>query len=196
MLPSLRVNEIFYSIQGEGFRAGEASIFIRLSGCDLTCGFCDTEFESGKDMTLQEMLDTIAQYEPCRAIVWTGGEPALQLTDEIVFFFAQQGYFQCVETSGGHRVPKHLDVVSVSPKVAEHVLAKNFPDGVTELKYVMHKGKMSVPVPSVKAQYYFLQPQNDGHRINYENLEHCLKLILENPKWRLSMQSHKIWKVL
>src|SRR3990167_4420238 len=93
----LKVNEIFYSLQGEGARVGKPSIFIRLADCDMTCGFCDTQFTGGKDMTLKEIVTYIKQF-PCEEIVWTGGEPALQLTDTITRIIHYQGYYQCIET--------------------------------------------------------------------------------------------------
>ena len=68
----LNVNEIFYSLQGEGGRMGEPSIFIRLTKCNLACSFCDTDFASGSDMALEEILNTIKAY-PCKWIIWTGG---------------------------------------------------------------------------------------------------------------------------
>lgn len=191
---SLRVNEVFYSLQGEGARAGEASIFIRLSGCDLTCGFCDTEFESGKEFSVEELLAAIRVY-PCHWIVWTGGEPALQLNETIVDFFHQHNYKQAIETNGGHAVPKNLDFITVSPKVAEHIVARHF-SHVTELKYVRHAGQPDVPRPSVTADYYWLSPLNDGQHINLVNLKHCISLCLQHPQWRLSVQQHKQWKVL
>ena len=86
----LNVNEIFYSLQGEGGRTGQASIFIRLAKCNLTCSFCDTDFERGVKMTLDEVLREIGQYG-CKWIIWTGGEPTLQLTDDIVAFFKEAG---------------------------------------------------------------------------------------------------------
>ncbi|MDR2805554.1 MAG: 7-carboxy-7-deazaguanine synthase QueE, partial [Dysgonamonadaceae bacterium] len=92
---NLNVNEIFYSLQGEGARQGEASIFIRLSGCNLKCSFCDTDYAESKEMNLGQILTILKQF-PCQWIVWTGGEPALQLTDEILLFFKKQGYLQAV----------------------------------------------------------------------------------------------------
>lgn len=191
----MKVNEIFYSLQGEGARAGAPSIFIRLAGCDLTCGFCDTEFESGKDMSIDGIKILIKQW-PCKEIVWTGGEPALQLTEQIIAEFKTAGYFQAIETNGNHPVPNGLDWVSVSPKVAEHVLAKNFPIGVTELRYVRHAGQFDVPRPSIRAQHYFLSPMFNGDTPNETNLKACIKLCMEHPLWRLSLQMHKFWKVL
>lgn len=192
---NLRVNEVFYSLQGEGARAGEPSIFVRLTGCDLACSFCDTEFESGKVMDVEGLLGYIAKW-PCKWIVWTGGEPSLQLTIEIVKFFSNHGYKQAVETNGNNKLPEGLDWVACSPKVAEHVLAKNFPDGVHELRYVRHAGQLDVPNPSIKAQVKFLSPRFNGDRLDQENLQHCIMLCLRNPEWRLSLQTHKLTKVL
>ncbi len=191
----MKVNEIFYSIQGEGGRAGEPSIFIRLAECDLSCSYCDTEFESGKEMSLEDVHQSISQYA-CNWIVWTGGEPALQLNDGIIQFFKEKGYKQAIETNGNHKLPGGLDWITVSPKVAEHVIKKNFPDGVTELRYTRHKGQPDVPRPSVKARYYYISPIFNGDKPDWENINHCIKLCLENPQWRLSLQMHKFLKVL
>ena len=192
---TLKVNEWFYSLQGEGRRTGEASIFIRLTGCDMTCGFCDTEFESGKSMSLTELHGAIKEY-PCKWIVWTGGEPTLQLTSEHVEFFALHGYKQAIETNGNNRAPDGLDWVCVSPKVAEHVVAKNFPNGTDELRYVRHKNQVGVPEPKVDAKHYYLSPMFNGATMNKANLEKCIQLTLSNPKWKLSLQTHKLTRIL
>tara|TARA_R100001163_G_scaffold48405_1_gene36386 strand:+ start:1139 stop:1723 length:585 start_codon:yes stop_codon:yes gene_type:complete len=194
-MKKLKVNEMFYSLQGEGKRAGEASIFIRLSGCDQACGFCDTEFESGKEMSPVEIEEFIDQW-PGKWIVWSGGEPALQLTEDHIRFFKSQGYKQAIETNGNNRVPDGLDWVCCSPKVAEHVVAKNFPNGVDELRYVRHANQVGCPEPKVKAKEKYLSPMFDGDRINQKNLARVMGLILENPEWKLSLQSHKLLKIL
>tara|TARA_R110002167_G_scaffold143936_16_gene333571 strand:- start:8533 stop:9108 length:576 start_codon:yes stop_codon:yes gene_type:complete len=191
----MKVNEIFYSIQGEGYRAGEASIFIRLSDCDMTCGFCDTEFESGEELSNDELLVKIQKY-PCGWIVWTGGEPTLQLQESHVEYFKSKGYLQAIETNGNNRAPKGIDWVACSPKVAEHVVAKNFPDGVDELRYVRHANHLAVPEPKVKARHCYLSPRFDGNDMNKKNLQKCIELILKNSKWKLSLQSHKLLNVL
>ena len=191
----MKVNEIFYSIQGEGYRAGHASIFIRLSDCDQTCGFCDTEFESGRELSNEELLVKIQEY-PCQWIVWTGGEPTLQLRQTHVEYFKKKGYSQAIETNGNNRAPKGIDWVCVSPKVAEHVVEKNFPDGVDELRYVRHANQLGVPVPKVEAKHLYLSPRFDGNDMNKKNLDRCIQLILENPEWKLSLQSHKLLEVL
>lgn len=198
---TLNVSEVFYSLQGEGHRAGTANIFIRLQGCKAqhACAAlgikCDTEFESGKPMTLIEILRKISEHN-CRNIIWTGGEPAQQLTADIVHFFSEKGYYQAIETSG--LFPVHhmgLDFISVSPKVAEHVLQKTMEGVVDELRYVRHEGQ-SLPAPAVEAEHYFVSPHSDGWTINGKNLAHCIELCKANPRWRLSIQQHKVWSVL
>ena len=198
----LKVSEIFYSLQGEGARAGTATIFIRLQGCSAknSCFksgiICDTEFESGKEMTIFEINEWIRNNaDGCKEITWTGGEPLDQLTDEITEFFKYKGFFQAIETSGIRKPVANLDFICVSPKVAEHIVFKNFPEGVTELRYVRHKGQ-DIPQPQTKAKYYWLSPHSDGFTINGENLKHCTELCKKNPTWKLSIQQHKIWNIL
>lgn len=194
-MKKLKINEMFYSLQGEGKRAGEASIFIRLSGCDQTCGFCDTEFESGKEMSPEEIVDFISQWEG-KWIVWSGGEPTLQLKEEHTTFFREAGYSQAIETNGNNRVPPGIDWVCCSPKVAEHVVAKNFPNGVDELRYVRHANQVGVPEPKVEAKEKYISPMFDGDQINMKNLEKVMSLVLQNPEWKLSLQTHKLLKIL
>lgn len=198
----LNVSEIFYSLQGEGQRAGTRNIFIRLQGCKtknacFASGVkCDTEFESGREYSIDELLDTIEEYQ-CVNIIWTGGEPADQLTPEIVQVFSDHGYYQAIETSGLLPVPSNLDYITVSPKVAEHVVAKNF-DHINELRYVRHKGQ-ELPEPSITADSYYLSPHSNGMEIDLDNLNHCIGLIKTNASdkpWALSLQMHKIWSVL
>lgn len=202
----LRITETFYSLQGEGIRAGEPSVFVRFSGCSAkhACAaggvVCDTEFESGRAVEDAALLAEVqALGGACRWVVWTGGEPADQLTAGLVQRFTRAGYRQQIETSGVRPVPPGLDVVTVSPKVAEHILAKHFPirpDGmhVDELKYVRHMGQ-AIPEPALRAPVLCLSPHSDGETINPANLAHCIALCLAQPPWRLSLQQHKLWRV-
>ena len=198
----LKVSEIFYSLQGEGARKGTPTIFIRLQGCKAkhacyASGIrCDTEFESGKEYSLVSILRWLQENAPeCKEITWTGGEPLDQLSKEIISYFKSHGYFQAIETSGLHASIEGIDFVCVSPKVAEHVIAKNFPNGVDELRYVRHTGQ-SLPVPSIKAKHYWLSPHSDGNFINKDNLQHCIALCLTSGVWKLSVQEHKTWNIL
>jgi organic radical activating enzyme len=198
----LKVSEIFYSLQGEGARAGTPTIFIRLQGCKakdacFASGVrCDTEFESGKAWAVNELAGWIEKNAPgCKEITWTGGEPLDQLTDEVIAYFKNCGFYQAVETSGLHPAPLGIDFICVSPKVAEHVVSRNFPQGVSELRYVRHAGQQ-VPEPKIKAAHYWISPHSDGFTINSVNLKHCIELCKESPKWKLSVQQHKLWNIL
>lgn len=198
----LRISEIFYSLQGEGARIGTPTVFIRTSGCKAknacyALGIkCDTEFESGKDMSIDEIYLWLQNNAPqCKEITWTGGEPLDQLTNEITAYFKEKGYFQAIETSGLKACVENIDFICVSPKVAEHVILKNFPNGVTELRYVRHKGQ-DIPQPSIKSLHYWVSPHSDGFTINTENLKHCIDLCIKNPQWKLSIQNHKLWNIL
>tara|TARA_Y100001973_G_C5209214_1_gene344227 strand:- start:14674 stop:15312 length:639 start_codon:yes stop_codon:yes gene_type:complete len=202
----LKINEIFYSLQGEGARAGEPSIFIRLQGCSAKNAcfksgvHCDTEFESGYEMSVEELKDYLLyNYSTdCEWIVWTGGEPSDQLTDEIVAYF--KPYKQAIETSGIKSPPTNLDWVVVSPKVAEHVILKKLPirrnQGIhcDELRWVRKTGQ-AIPETKILANRYFISPHFNGEEIDMESLNHCIQLCLDNPKWTLSVQQHKLWKV-
>jgi 7-carboxy-7-deazaguanine synthase len=197
-MSEINVNEIFCSLQGEGSRAGSLNIFIRLQGCKAknacyAAGVrCDTEFESGRTWLLPQLFEFLEQFD-CRNIIWTGGEPAQQLTDDIVAQFKAAGYFQAIETSGLFATPEGLDYITVSPKVAEHVVAKNFTH-VNELRYVRNESQ-GIPSPAVTADHYFLSPHFDGGQINDAAVRHCINLIKENPTWKLSLQLHKLLNI-
>jgi 7-carboxy-7-deazaguanine synthase len=206
------VNEMFWSMQGEGLRAGEMSVFIRMSHCNMRCrieageqspgGFdCDTEFASGRKMTDIEIVneachlvdkdsDWRAMYRPW--IVFTGGEPALQLDRELVDTFHANNFRCAIETNGSRDVSDlDLDWITVSPKVAEHAVRQKTAD---EVKYVRGYGQ-GIPKPTCQATYKLISPAFNGLQIDERALEWCKHLIKENPEWRLSIQQHKAWKV-
>lgn len=187
----LTVNEIFYSLQGEGGRNGEASIFIRLTMCNLACNFCDTDFAEGDDMTLEEILNVIGQY-PCKWIIWTGGEPTIQLKDQHLAFFREKGYKQAIETNGTRRVPSLIDYITCSPKQEYESIQLRIP-AVDEIRMPIKKGD---PIPDIsvfpKADNYFLSPIFDGNKMNEDNVAYCVELIKQHPEWRLSLQLHKL----
>lgn len=195
-----RINEIFFSLQGEGVRSGTANVFVRFSKCNLACskegpaGFaCDTEFESGRDMSPEDLLIEIENTgRGCRNVIFTGGEPALQVDAALIGPLKQNGCHLSIETNGTLELPNGLDWVCVSPKSAEHTLRVKGP--INELKYVRHKGQ-AIPQPSLKADHYLISPAFDPHGFNRENLEWCIELVKENPMWRLSVQQHKTWGV-
>lgn len=198
----MRISELFYSIQGEGQRAGTANVFVRTQGCKTqhacyAAGIrCDTNFESGREYSIKELHDAVYKLDTGRSmnIIWTGGEPLDQLLPEHVNYFREAGYYQALETSGLRSTEAEFDYVCVSPKVAEHVVAKNF-EHVNELRYVVHSGQ-EIPNPSIRADYLSISPHSDGMRLNADNVAHCVQLVLQNPTWRLSVQQHKLWGVL
>jgi 7-carboxy-7-deazaguanine synthase len=196
------INEIFCAPQGEGVRAGTINVFVRFSGCNLQCrvepgplspgGFdCDTEFTSGRKLVgteiLQAAMDAGGQ---CRSVIFTGGEPGLQLDADLVAMFRGAGWFTAIETNGTVDVaPLGLDWISCSPKVAEHALRLR---EASELRYVRAHGQ-GIPRPATRAQFQLLSPAFDGHGLDRRHLDWCVQLCKENPGWRLSVQMHKVW---
>ena len=188
---NLTVNEIFYSLQGEGGRSGEPSIFIRLTKCNLACDFCDTDFENGDETTLDQLADAIAVY-PCRWIIWTGGEPTIQLRDEHLAYFRNKGYKQAIETNGTRRVSPFVDYITCSPKVHYERIKKLIPFA-HEIRIPIKAGDELPDIGILpKADKYFVSPVFDGNKINKANVEYCVDLIKANPQWTLSLQMHKL----
>lgn len=189
---NLNVNEIFYSLQGEGGRQGEASIFIRLTQCNLKCDFCDTDFEQGNDMKIGEIISHIQQY-PTKWIIWTGGEPTLQLTEDIIRFFHKEGYLQAIESNGHNKLPDSLDYKVISPK-GKALYARKINEEVDEVRLPIQKGD-AIPIISSlpNAKYYFLSPifLEDKEKTK-ENIDYCVNYIKSHPEWRLSLQIHKL----
>ena len=198
---SYRVNEIFLSLQGEGKRAGEASVFVRFSGCNLECavepgpkspgGFdCDTEFASGVTCTLRDLIDRVLGIRAaCRWVVLTGGEPGLQVNTSLIEALHSEAMMIQIETNGTIALPAGIDWVTVSPKIAEHAIRQTT---ATEVKYVRQVGQ-GIPKTRVKAEHYLISPAFDGLQPNPEAMRHAIRLCLEDPQWSLSIQQHKSW---
>jgi organic radical activating enzyme len=185
----LKVNEIFYSIQGEGANAGMPAVFIRLSGCNKSCPFCDTQHEAYTEMTVAAIIAEVNKYDPCGTIIWTGGEPTLQLTDEILKHFGT--FYNCIETNGTNPVPESIEYIACSPKVPTGLLNKNF-KWLNEIRYPIKKGDVLPDIDLLPdADNYFVSPID----VSKENIDYCLKQIKENPQWRLSVQVHKLLKI-
>ena len=196
----MKVKEIFYSIQGEGGRQGEASIFIRLAGCNLNCDFCDTDWKDGKFMTIQEIKKEISQY-PSDWIVWTGGEPTLQLTDLILAQFSN--YKHAIETNGTRPVPHRINYVACSPKegVSPDQLKELFPFGLSEFRYLIQEGDSLPKISDLPyAYHYYVSPAftgdpNEKMELSKGNVKAAVDWVLENPEWKLSLQIHKMIKI-
>lgn len=192
------VNEIFYSLQGEGVRAGTANLFLRFARCNLACtveshGFdCDTEFESGRPLGAEEIAAELRALAPdCGWVILTGGEPALQVDRELVDGLHAAGYRLAIETNGSRELPAGIDWITVSPKVAEHAIRQRT---AHEVKYVRGHGQ-AIPATVVAAEHYLISPAFDGDQVDRRALDWCIRLVRENPGWRLSVQQHKLWQV-
>lgn len=198
IMKTYKINEIFYSLQGEGGRAGEPSIFVRFSKCNDTCrvethGFdCDTEFLSGTEMTLKEIEQAIIDLQSnCKWLVLTGGEPALQVDSQFIRFFKDQDYKLAIETNGTIELPPGIDWITVSPKMAEHAIRQKI---ASEIKYVRSYGQ-GLPVPLCESQFKYISPAWSADGLDRKDLDWCIKLCEENPDWRLSCQQHKWWQI-
>lgn len=187
------VNEIFYSLQGEGFFSGTPSLFIRFSGCNLKCPFCDTQHLHGTEMSEEEIVEKACT---CKAqhVVITGGEPSLQLTTTLVDKLHNIGKFVAVETNGTHPLPDNVDWITLSPKDAfvQTPKAQIALTHCNELK-VVYTGKPLADYSKVKADHYFLQPCDVSNaEKNKEILEGTIAYCLAHPQWHLSLQMHKL----
>lgn len=193
-----RIREIFYTLQGEGVRAGEPSVFVRFSGCNVGCraeivGFdCDTDHLSTvHDMSADAIVNSINDIRgDCNWVVLTGGEPSLQVDPILISRLKHEGYLLAIETNGSRALPPGLDWITVSPKRGMVV----FQRVASEVKVVLAAGD-KIPMLDVTARYRLLSPAFEGDELPQKNLEHCIDLCLANPSWRLSVQQHKLWKV-
>ncbi|MBE6421662.1 MAG: 7-carboxy-7-deazaguanine synthase QueE [Elusimicrobiaceae bacterium] len=190
--PSWKVNEIFYSIQGEGRHTGMPAVFLRLAGCTMGCSFCDTKyaFQTGEEMNSLQVLVALAEY-PCKTVVITGGEPAEQDLPSLIAALKSAGYCVHLETNGAHDCDvSRADFVCVSPKkyVSQEMLKK-----ADVIKIVVGQETDLADLEKYynyendKTQIY-LQPESNLQ----ENIALCVKLLKKHPAARLSLQTHKL----
>ncbi len=191
----MQLKEIFESVQGEGFWTGRAAVFVRFSGCKLwdgqedhrigsICQFCDTDFLDGLEMGEEEVIFRMSELRP-RFVVFTGGEPALQVTSGFIQKVKSAGFYTAIETNGTIPLPTGIDWVCVSPKT----LKVNQPVA-NECKVVWPQKIFKSPetwINSIKADHYWLSPMfgQDGSEAT------CFQYVLDHPQWRISTQMHK-----
>jgi len=188
----MKINEIFYSLQGEGHFTGRPAVFVRFAGCNLRCPFCDTDFSSFREMNVAEVLKALSAY-PSRFVILTGGEPSLQLTADFVMALKEAGYFIAIETNGTHPLPAGIDWITLSPKSAFVKHAEVVLEHCNELKLV-YNGKMNpADFLSLKAENYYLQPCDTGNEMaNAVILQSTIDYCKQHPEWSLSLQMHKV----
>ena len=187
----MRINEIFYSLQGEGYYTGKAAVFVRLSGCNLRCPFCDTQHEMYQEYTNEQILTEIASY-PTRHLIFTGGEPGLQLTEATITFFKDHGYYVQVETNGTYKLPVGIDWVTCSPKFEFCRHAELHLQHINELKVVYDGTNNMAVYDDIEADCYALQPCDTGDADRNKHIvQQTIDYILSHPQWQLSLQTHK-----
>ncbi|WP_342050489.1 MULTISPECIES: 7-carboxy-7-deazaguanine synthase [unclassified Cupriavidus] len=206
------VKEIFYTLQGEGANAGRAAVFCRFAGCNLwtgreedraraVCQFCDTDFvgtdgtRGGKYRTADELADVVASEWPQGAeaaggkplVVCTGGEPLLQLDAPLIAALHARGFEIAIETNGTIAVPDGIDWICVSPKMgAELVVTKG-----DELKVVIPQDGQDFAAYEQLDFRYFMVQAMDGP-LARQNTAAAVDFCQRHPRWRLSLQTHKL----
>ena len=208
------VKEIFYTLQGEGRQAGRAAVFCRFAGCNLwsgreidrstaICKFCDTDFVGtngvggGKFETaaaLAQEIDEAWTSDSTRSgnpdmkfVVITGGEPFLQLDSKLINAIKALGFEIAVETNGTIAAPAGIDWICVSPKAGSELVQTTG----QELKLVYPQPQALPPAfEHLEFEYFFLQPMDGPDRD--QNTQLAVKYCLENPRWRVSLQTHKL----
>lgn len=188
-----KVNEIFYSLQGEGRWMGRPAVFVRMSGCNLKCPFCDTDFRGYSEMSADDILSRcLEEGGECRFIVLTGGEPSLQVDEQLIATLHQAGYYLSMETNGTHAIPEGIDWVTCSPKVDFTEGGEPIVKQVDELKLIFD-GEHQISDHGIACTFRYLQPCDVGNDSrNYLILNECIKYIKAHPEWQLSVQMHKI----
>jgi 7-carboxy-7-deazaguanine synthase (Cx14CxxC type) len=204
------VKEIFYTLQGEGAQSGRAAVFCRFSGCNLwsgreedrsraVCQFCDTDFvgtgpDGGKFKSAGELAGAIdrcwegdGRSPEKKYVVCTGGEPLLQLDEKLITELHQRGFEVAVETNGTKFAPISLDWICVSPKAGAPLVQKSG----SELKLVYpQENALPEEFERLDFRHFFLQPMDGPHTA--ANTEAAIEYCLRHPRWRLSLQTHKL----
>jgi len=182
-IPMYKLNEIFYSIQGEGANSGMAALFIRFAGCNLNCQWCDTNHEVKFEMGFDDIYKEVMAYQ-CRNIVLTGGEPLLQFDMALACKLKAHGYRMFIETNGTIESDIFNKAwVTVSPKTPDFKVRKG-----NELKLVYTGAEnLEEYYQGTEFDHYYLQPE-----YNRNNLAECIGMVKMNPDWGLSLQTHKI----
>ena len=185
---TLEINDIFYSIEGEGLRVGQPTTFVRLSKCNLRCGFCDTEFDSFTEMSINKIVNKVKQYTAAW-ICLTGGEPLGQNIVPLAQSLRKLNYYLHIETNGTlDPSPELLTLIdhwTVSPKRKK--IAKGLKK-VTELKYIVGKHFHEDHVDENRAEFIYLQPESSNPKYTKKTLD----ILERHPGWRLSYRIHKI----
>lgn len=212
---SYRIKEAFYSLQGEGFHSGRPAIFCRFTHCNLwtgkekdreqaICQFCDTDFvgtdgqNGGRFETVAELANHLLALWPQETltppfVVLTGGEPLLQVDQQLVDGFHKKGFEIAVETNGTQLPPTGIDWICVSPKANAPLIL----DHGHELKLVYPQTDLTPDsVADLAFEHFYLQAMDDADEtIRTHNVSETLNYCLTHPQWKMSVQTHKILNI-
>jgi 7-carboxy-7-deazaguanine synthase (Cx14CxxC type) len=206
------VKEVFYTLQGEGTNTGRPAVFCRFSGCNLwsgreedrataVCRFCDTDFVGvdgtggGRFATASDLAHAVAKEWPAWTdpqrgqplVVCTGGEPLLQIDEALLAALHAEGFEVAIETNGTIAAPAGVDWICVSPKADAELVQRRG----QELKLVFpQKGAAPERYENLEFQHFFLQPMDGPDRD--KNTELAVRYCLDHPRWRVSLQTHKL----
>ena len=206
------IKEIFYTLQGEGARAGRPAVFCRFAGCNLwsgreqdradaVCRYCDTDFVGTDGNLGDKYIDSAAvakvidslwpdTYTADKYVVFTGGEPLLQLDTALIASLHAAGFEIAIETNGTLPVPEGVDWVCVSPKPGSELVVKSG----NELKLVVPQdGLRLADYESLAFDHFFVQPMDNA--ASDANTRLAVETCLQNPRWKLSLQTHKILQI-
>jgi 7-carboxy-7-deazaguanine synthase (Cx14CxxC type) len=206
------VKEMFYTLQGEGNHAGRPAVFCRFSGCNLwtgreqdrataICRFCDTDFVGtngeggGKFATAEQLAGRInslwpASYPQSKYVVFTGGEPLLQLDTVLIEAMHQQGFEIAIETNGTLPVPEGVDWICVSPKMGSELVVRRG----NEIKVVIPQdGQDMALYASLDFEHYFVQAMDGPDQ--KDNIRLAIEFCKQHPQWKLSLQTHKLLQI-
>jgi 7-carboxy-7-deazaguanine synthase len=207
------VKEMFYTLQGEGAQAGRAAVFCRFAGCNLwtgreedrataVCKFCDTDFVGVDGVGGGKFKDAVALAQAIANtyqgehgtgkpyVVFTGGEPTLQLDTALIDAVHANGFEIAIETNGTLAVPSGVDWICVSPKFGSELVQTNG----HELKVVVPQlGQDLNALGRLQFEHYFVQAMDDSDPVKKSrNLQVAIQTCLNKPQWRLSVQTHKV----
>tara|TARA_B100001287_G_C22629302_1_gene504221 strand:+ start:239 stop:835 length:597 start_codon:yes stop_codon:yes gene_type:complete len=186
--------EIFHSVQGEGYHAGIPHVFVRFGNCNLRCTWCDTDFLTYEEMSLDDIVERVLSYG-CERVIFTGGEPALQDLTTIGTALKEAGCTLSIETNGTVEVDPIIDWICVSPKDQMYPNVKLRQTMGDELKVVFVGQDLSM-YDELKAgfKHLFIQPcylDTNNVEENGRSFAAVEALVKRSPGWRLSLQTHK-----